>query len=55
MTFLVSPNSNIIVDEWCGLNLSDAVYGKVADCFEHGNEYSASIRYWEILDYMRKY
>jgi len=43
MTFLVFPNSNIMVDRWCGLSLSDTGYGEVACCFENGNEYSASI------------
>jgi hypothetical protein len=43
-----------MVDGRCGLNLSDLGYGKVAACFEHGHKYSASIRYCEILDYMRK-
>jgi hypothetical protein len=55
MTFLISPKSNIIVDGWCGLNFPDSGYGKVAGFWEHGNEYSASITYCEIFDYMKKY
>ena len=55
MTFLVSPNDNIIIDGRCRINLSDSGYGNVVGCLERGNEYSVSIRYWEILGYMRKY
>jgi len=55
MTFLVSPNSNITVFGWWGLNLSESENGKVTGCLEHANEYLAPIKYCEILDYIRKY
>jgi parallel beta-helix repeat protein len=55
MTFLVTPNSNIIVFGWWGLYLFDSGYIKVAGCLVHGNEYLTAIKYCEILEYIRKY
>jgi hypothetical protein len=35
---------------WCGLDSSGSGEEPVAGCFEHDNEISGCIKYWEIFE-----
>jgi hypothetical protein len=35
---------------WYGLDLSGSGYGPMMGSYEHGNEPSVSIKFWEILE-----
>jgi hypothetical protein len=39
----------------CGLDASGSIHGPVADCCEHGNEPSGSIKGRKFLDYLTEY